>query len=89
MQGDPARGGAEVITLGAVNANPSVQSVPGPKVGRTYVMSVVLPTGEVAMFGGAKTAVEFSDATAEFTTGACPPHRTLPLRRLLHLVPEI
>jgi hypothetical protein len=32
-------------------------------------MAVVLPTGEVALFGGAATAVEFSDATAVLTTG--------------------
>jgi hypothetical protein len=77
VQGDPARTGAEIITLGAPGDPPTVQSVPGPATGRTYVMSVVLPTGEVAHFGGAKTAVEFSDATAVFNAGVA-------LRCLLH-----
>jgi hypothetical protein len=70
MQGDAARTGAEVITLGAVGSNPEVKSVPAPSVQRTYAIVVVLPTGEVAHFGGATTAVEFSDATAVLTTGA-------------------
>ena len=63
-QGDQARSGAEVITLGAVGAAPNVQSVPGPNVGRTYATAVALPTGDVVHIGGATTAVEFSDATA-------------------------
>lgn len=58
-----------MITLGAVNAPPQVDAVAGPATARTYVMSVVLPTGEVAHIGGAQTAVEFSDATAVFNVG--------------------
>ena len=73
VQGDNARTGAEVITLNAVNAPPTVNSVPGPAVGRTYAMAVVLPTGDVAHFGGATTAVEFSDATAVLEAGALSP----------------
>lgn len=69
MQGDNARTGAEVITLGAVNSAASVQSVSGPAVGRTYAMSIVLPTGIVAHIGGATTAVEFSDDTAILSLG--------------------
>jgi hypothetical protein len=69
MQGDPARTGAEVITLGAPGDAPSVEAVPGPNTARTYEMAVVLPTGEVAVFGGATTAVEFSDATAVLNAG--------------------
>jgi hypothetical protein len=71
MQGTAARTGAEVITLGAVGSNPDVRAVATPSVPRTYAMVVVLPTGEVAHFGGATTAVEFSDETAVLTTGAC------------------
>lgn len=70
MQGDGARGGAEVITLGAVGSAPSVSSVAGPGTGRTYATATVLPTGTVAHIGGATTAVEFSDDTAVNTVGA-------------------
>lgn len=70
MQGDGARSGAELITLGAPGAAPTVQAIPGPAVGRTYAMSVVLPDGKVGHFGGATTAVEFSDDTAVFAAGA-------------------
>jgi hypothetical protein len=72
VQGHPARTGAEVITLEAVGSPPTVQSVPGPITPRTFASSVVLPTGEVAVFGGAQKAVEFSDKTAVFTIGARP-----------------
>lgn len=69
MQGDNARSGAEVITLGAVGSAPDVQSVSGPNIPRTYSISVALPNGEVALIGGAETAVEFSDATAILQVG--------------------
>ena len=59
-----------MITLGAVGNNPTVQSVSGPNIPRTYAMAVVLPTGEVAHIGGAGTAVEFSDDTAILQTGS-------------------
>lgn len=69
LQGTVARAGAEIITIGAVGSQPSVDVVAGPATGRTYSMAVVLPTGEVAHFGGAVLAVEFSDASAVFKTG--------------------
>lgn len=69
LQGTVARAGAEVITISAVGSQPSVDPVAGPETGRTYSMAVVLPTGEVAHFGGAVLAVEFSDASAVFKTG--------------------
>ena len=46
-----------------------METAASPNVARTYAMAVVLPTGEVALIGGAATAVEFSDATAIFSTG--------------------
>jgi hypothetical protein len=70
MQGDGARTGAEVITLGAVGTNPTVKAVAAPNIPRTYATAVVLPTGEVAHFGGAFRAIEFSDETAVLSTGA-------------------
>lgn len=69
VQGHPARTGAEIITLGDVGAAPGVQAVPGPNIPRTYSISVVLPNGEVALIGGAKNAVEFSDDTAILQAG--------------------
>lgn len=69
VQGDSARSGAEIITLGAVNTNPNVDAIPGPAVSRTYATVVVLPTGEVAHFGGAQEAVEFSEVTVVLSTG--------------------
>lgn len=59
-----------MIELGQVGADPNVRTVESPAAARTYAMSVVLPTGEVALFGGAGTAVEFSDITAIFATGS-------------------
>ena len=69
MQGDQARSGAEIITLGEITVAPDVEEVAGPNIARTDSMAVVLPNGEVAHFGGATTAVEFSDATAILDTG--------------------
>ena len=69
LQGTVGRPSAEVITIGAVGSQPSVVAVPAPATPRTYSMAVVLPTGEVAHFGGAVLAVEFSDASAVFKTG--------------------
>lgn len=68
VQNDPARTGAEVITLDAVGAVPTIQPVAGPNTARTFTMTVVLPNAEVAHFGGAETSIEFSDATAVLTT---------------------
>ena len=70
MQGDPARTTAEIITLGNPNEAPQVEEIEGPNVPRTFANAVVLPTGEVALFGGSNSAVEFSDNVAIFATGA-------------------
>lgn len=70
MQGDPARTTAEIITLGSQNEDPQVEHIDGPNVPRTFANAVVLPTGEVALFGGSKSAVEFSDDVAVYATGA-------------------
>lgn len=71
MQGDQARSGAEIITLGDITVAPDLEEVAGPNIARTYAMAVVLPNGEVVHFGGATTAVEFSDASAVLDTGEC------------------
>lgn len=72
MQGDEARPGAELISLGPAGFSPAVDAIAGPNNPRTYAMSVVLPNGEVALIGGAKLALEFTDATAIFEVGAFP-----------------
>lgn len=64
--GDEARPGAELISLGPAGFTPNVDVIAGPNNPRTYAMSVVLPNGEVALIGGAKLALEFTDATAVF-----------------------
>jgi hypothetical protein len=59
-----------VITLGAVGSPPTVQVVSGPNTPRTYASAVVLPNGEVALFGGSTQALEFNDAPAVLEAGA-------------------
>lgn len=70
VQGHPARTTAEIITLGNKNQPPQVEQIDGPAIPRTYASAVVLPTGEVALFGGSIAAVEFSDNVAIYATGA-------------------
>ena len=58
-----------MISLGPAGFTPNVDAIAGPNNPRTYAMSVVLPNGEVALIGGAKLALEFTDATAIFEVG--------------------
>lgn len=69
MQGDFARAGAEIITISEPGVPATVDLISGPNEPRTYAISVVLPNGEVAVFGGASRSFEFTDANAVVSTG--------------------
>lgn len=73
VQQHNAEPNAEIITLNQVNTPATSRSLQGanaPTKSRTYVNTVVLPTGEVALIGGASLSKEFSDEFAHKDIGA-------------------
>lgn len=72
MEEFPATGETHLLTIGAVDQNPSIKPLSGMKKSRVYGNGVALPDGKVLVTGGAFKPKEFSDEFAHYQPGTLP-----------------
>ena len=83
-----ATSNAHIITIGAPNTTPTVQSINPMWYARAFANAVVLPDGQVFITGGQLQAMPFTDTTAVFISEIWNPTTTKFVRTASHAVPR-